>query len=255
MKQPNTFSLPAANIDIYLRSALVFLGYILTTLAIAPIVLLSKSRPFEVRYGYAKLWVSINLWTMEKICGVRYEVQGLENITAHNGVILAKHQSTWETFAFLKILPPVVFLLKQELLQIPVWGRGLATLEPIAIDRDAKTAALKQVMRDGAARLKAGRWVVIFPEGTRVAPGERVPYNASGAILAHKAGCPVIPVAHNAGEYWPRKSFLKFPGVIQVRIGPPIDGSKHSAAEINQQAEEWIEAQMLEISRARAGQG
>jgi 1-acyl-sn-glycerol-3-phosphate acyltransferase len=97
--------------------------------------------------------------------------------------------------------------------------------------------------------------VVIFPEGTRVAPGERVPYNASGAILAHKAGCPVIPVAHNAGEYWPRKSFLKFPGVIQVRIGPPIDGSKHSAAEINQQAEEWIEAQMLEISRARAGQG
>lgn len=259
MKHPNTSSSPAASLRVRAGSTLFFLGQVLTTLAIAPFVLLSKSRPFEARYGYAKLWVLINEWTLEKLCGLRYEVRGLENLPATNGVILAKHQSTWETFSFLSIFPPVVFLLKQELLDIPVWGRGLATLEPIAIDRDAKTAALKQVMREGAERLKAGRWVVIFPEGTRVRPGERRQYNASGAILAHRAGCPVVPVAHNAGEYWPPKSFLKYPGTIQVRVGPPIDGSRHSAAEINQLAEDWIERQMEEMGGAKAeavqGQG
>ena len=252
MKHPNTSSLPKAeapkaNIGVALRSAVFFLGQVLSTLAIAPLVLLSKSRPFEVRYGYAKLWVRFNLWVLATVCGLRYEVRGMENMPASNGVILAKHQSTWETFAFLCILPPVVFLLKQELLQIPVWGRGLATLEPIAIDRNAKTAALKQVMREGAARLQAGRWVVIFPEGTRIRPGKKGEYNASGSILAHRAGCPVVPVAHNAGKFWPPKSFLKFPGVIQIRIGPAIDGSQHSAADINQLAEEWIEGQMAEL--------
>lgn len=249
MKQPNTSSLPAANLGVILRSAVFFLGQVLSTLAIAPLVLLSKSRPFEVRYGYAKLWVRFNLWVLATVCGLRYEVQGKENIPTNNGIILAKHQSTWETFAFLSIFPPVVFLLKQELLQIPIWGKGLATLEPIAINRDAKTAALKQVMRDGAARLQAGRWVVIFPEGTRVRPGEKGQYNASGAILAHRAACPVIPVAHNAGKFWPPKSFLKFPGVIQVSIGPVIDGSQFSATEINRQAEAWIEAKMAGLDR------
>lgn len=252
MKHPNTsFSpsagAPKATLGIALRSAIFFLGQVLTTLAIAPLVLIPKGKPFEVCYGYCKLWVRINLWVLATVCGLRHEVRGMENLPATNGVILAKHQSTWETFAFLCIFPPIVFLLKQELLQIPVWGKGLATLEPIAIDRGAKTAALKQVMREGAARLKAGRWVVIFPEGTRVRPGEKGEYNASGSILAHRAGCPVIPVAHNAGKFWPPKSFFRFPGVIQVRIGPAIDGSQHSAADINRLAEEWIEGQAAEL--------
>jgi 1-acyl-sn-glycerol-3-phosphate acyltransferase len=249
MKPLNTSSLPTANLRVKLGSILFFLGQVLSTLIIAPLVLSSKQRPFEVRYRYAKWWVSFNEWTLKKLCGLSYEVHGLENIPAQNGVILSKHQSTWETFSFLSIFPPLVFLLKQELLDIPVWGKGLATLEPIAIDRDAKTAALKQVMREGSARLQAGRWVVVFPEGTRIWPGEKGQYNISGAIIAHRAGCPVLPVALNAGEFWPPKSFWKYPGVIQVHIGPVIDGSQFPAAEINQQAEAWIEAKMQELTR------
>jgi len=249
MKQPNTSSLPKANLNIVVRSAIFYLGQVLSTFAIGPVVLMARSRPFLARYAIAQWWVRFNLWMLKHICGMTHEVHGLENIPEKNGVILSKHQSAWEAFHFQAIFPPLVFLLKQELLRIPVWGWAMATLEPIAIDRGAKTAALKQVLRDGEARLQAGRWVVIFPEGTRVPPGQRGRYNASGGMLAHRAGCPVLPVAHNAGEFWRRNAFLKFPGVIQVHIGPPIDASQLSAAEVNKRAEEWIEARMVEISR------
>jgi len=248
MKQPNTFSLPKANLNVVVRSAIFYLGQVLSTFAIAPLVLLASRRPFLVRYGIAQWWVNFNLWTLKHICGMSHEVHGLENIPEQNGVILSKHQSAWEAFHFQAIFPPLVFLLKQELLSIPIWGWAMARMEPIAIDRGAKAAALKQVLRDGAARLQAGRWVVIFPEGTRVPPGQRGRYNASGALLAHRVGCPVLPVAHNAGEFWRRNAFLKFPGVIQVHIGPPIDASRFSADEINKQTEAWIETKMAEIS-------
>jgi 1-acyl-sn-glycerol-3-phosphate acyltransferase len=176
-------------------------------------------------------------------------VRGQENIPSENGVILCKHQSAWETIALQAIFPPLVFILKRELLRIPIWGWAMAALEPIAINRKAKSAALKQVLNDGEARLKAGRWVVIFPEGTRIAPGQKGRYNASGGMLAHRAGCPVVPVAHNAGEFWGRNAFLKYPGMIQVRIGPAIDAGQFSASEINRQAEEWIESQMAVIGQ------
>jgi 1-acyl-sn-glycerol-3-phosphate acyltransferase len=257
MKQPNTSSLPKASLGVVVRSAIFYLGQVLSTFAIGPLVLLAGKQPWETRYAIAQIWVRFNLWMLKNICGMSHEVHGLENIPAQNGVILSKHQSAWEAFHFQAIFPPLAFLLKQELLRIPLWGWAMAKLEPIAIDRGAKTAALKKVLRDGEDRLKAGRWVVIFPEGTRVPPGQRGQYNSSGALLAHRAGCPVLPVAHNAGEFWRRNAFLKFPGVIQVHIGPPIDPKQHSAAEVNKQAEEWIEARMAEISSvgpAPAGQ-
>lgn len=248
MKQPNTFSLPKANAGVVIRSLVFYLGQVLSTFAIAPLVFIAARQPFAVRYARAQLWVRFNLWMLEHICGMRYDVRGLENVPAQNGVILSKHQSAWEAFHFQAIFPPLVFLLKQELLDIPVWGWAMRLMEPIAIDRSAKAAALKRVLREGEARLQAGHWVVIFPEGTRVPPGERGRYNSSGAALAHRAGCPVVPVAHNAGEFWRRQAFLKFPGVIQVRVGPAIDARQFSAAEISQQAEAWIEGQMLEIN-------
>ena len=252
MKQPNTSSLPKANPGVVVRSAIFYAGQVLSTFAIAPLVLLASRRPFHTRYAIAQWWVRFNLWMLEHICGMTHEVHGLDNIPAGVGVILSKHQSAWEAFHFQAIFPPLVFLLKQELLRIPVWGWAMARLEPIAIDRGAKTAALKKVLRDGEARLQAGLWVVIFPEGTRVPPGQRGQYNSSGALLAHRARCPVLPVAHNAGEYWRRNAFLKFPGVIQVHIGPPIDATRHTPAEVNRLAEEWIEARMAEISRVGA---
>jgi 1-acyl-sn-glycerol-3-phosphate acyltransferase len=234
---------------VYLRSGAFLLGMTLSTFIVAPLMLMAAPFAFETRYRLAQLWVRFNLRALKSVCGLSYEVHGLENIPAQNGVILAKHQSAWETIALQAIFPPMAFLLKRELLRIPVWGWAMKTLEPIAIDRAAKSQALKQVLRDGEARLKAGRWVTVFPEGTRVAPGERGRYNASGAMLAHRAGYPVVPVAHNAGEYWRRNAFLKFPGVIQVHIGPPIDAVRHNANEIARLAEDWIERRMEEIAK------
>ncbi len=251
MKPSNTFSSPKPDFGVYLRSTLFFAGQFAATLVIAPLILLAAPFSFDWRYRCAQLWVRSSLWMLKTVCGLSYEVRGVENIPKDAGVILCKHQSAWETMALQAIFPPVVFILKRELLWIPLWGWAMAVLEPIAINRRAKTAAMKQVLKQGAERIGAGRWVVIFPEGTRMAPGQRGKYLPGGAMLAHRVGCPVVPVAHNAGEFWRRKAFLKFPGTIQMRIGPPIEGGQFSAGEINARAEEWIESQMAQISRAK----
>ena len=232
-----------------LRSGVYLTGQVLSTLLLGPIMLLLKPCSFESRYRAANLWVRFNLWMLRHVCDLTYRVVGEEHIPAdRGGLILCKHQSAFETIALQVIFPPVVFILKQELLRIPVWGWAMATLEPIAIDRQAKSQALKQILRDGMARIQAGRWVVLFPEGTRVAPGEKGNYGSSGGMLAHRSQSPVIPVAHNAGEYWGKNGFLKYPGVIEVHIGPALDGSVLSAAEVNRQAEAWIETAMANIS-------
>jgi 1-acyl-sn-glycerol-3-phosphate acyltransferase len=246
MKQPNTSCTPA--LSVYLRSAVFLAGQTLSTLLLGPLMVLAAPCRFEVRYGLANAWVRFSLWMLDKICGLKYEVQGAENIPERNGIILSKHQSAWETIALQAIFPPLVFILKRELLRIPIWGWAMATQDPIAIDRQAKSAAMKQVLRDGEERLRRGRWVVIFPEGTRIPPGQKGRYGSSGGILAHRAGCPVVPVAHNAGEYWTKNGFFKFPGTIRVHIGPPIDAAALSAAEVNRQAEQWIESRMAEIT-------
>ncbi len=237
--------------SLYLRSGVYFAGQTLSTLLLGPLMVLATPLNFRCRYGLANTWVRFNLGVLRYVCGLRFEVHGAENIPAHNGVILCKHQSAWETLALQVIFPPLTFILKQELLKIPVWGWAMATQEPIAIDRSARTAAIKQVLRDGEARLHKGRWVVIFPEGTRVAPGERGKYNSSGAVLAQRAACPIVPVAHNAGVYWGKNGFLKYPGTIQVHIGPaifPAEGD--SSAAIMQRVEEWIEARMQDMDAA-----
>jgi 1-acyl-sn-glycerol-3-phosphate acyltransferase len=246
MKPPSIYSI--ATSSVYLRSTIFFLGQVFSTLLLGPAMLAMKPFRFEARYAVANLWVRFSLWLLKAVCGLRYEVRGLENIPARSGLILCKHQSAFETLVLQAIFPPVVFILKRELLRIPVWGWAMATLEPIAIDRKARSQAMKQILKEGEARVGAGRWVVLFPEGTRVAPGQRGKYGSSGGLLAHRAGCPVVPVAHNAGEYWTKNGFLKFPGVIQVRIGPALEGSQLGAAELNGRAEEWIETQMAEIT-------
>lgn len=246
--KPRNFSSLLACVNLYVRSALFLAVMVVMTLILGPVVLLRRNASFEANYVMLRLWVRIVLSALDWICGVRYEVQGAENIPPdRNGVVLCKHQSTWETFALLQIFPSVVFLLKRELLRIPVWGWALARCEPIAINRSAKTVALKELLRQGQERLNKGRWVALFPEGTRVAPGHKGRYAGSGGMLAQRAGCPVVPVAHNAGHFWLRKGILKLPGVIQVRIGPPIDASQHSAQEVVALAEAWIEGQMAEL--------
>ena len=242
-------SFQSSNAQAYVRSGLFFLNMALSTLIIAPIMISVVVASFSIRYWLANQWVTYNLWSLKKICHLRYEVEGKGNIPEQAGIIFCKHQSAWETIALQQIFPPVVFILKRELLLLPFFGWALATCDPIAIDRQSKKAALRQIIKKGTERLKSGCWVVIFPEGTRVPAGQRKKYGIGGALLAEKSGFPVVPVAHNAGEFWGRRSFLKYPGVIQVRIGPVIETQNRRADEINREAEEWIEEQMALISR------
>ena len=158
-------------------------------------------------------------------------------------IIMCKHQSAWETMGLQQIFPPQVWVLKRGLLWLPFFGWGLAALSPIAIDRGSVHRALRQMVRQGEQRLRAGIWVVVFPEGTRVAPGEHRRYQAGGGLLAVESGCPVVPVAHNAGRYWSRNSILKRPGTIQVIVGPVIEPHGKTATEVTRACEEWIEAE------------
>ena len=219
---------------IAVRSLVYLLGQTLSTLILGPVMLVLWPAPFRIRYGAANLWVRFNLWVLRTVCRLRYSIRGVEHIPRdHSGLILCKHQSAFETLALQVIFPPVVFILKEELLRIPFWGWAMATLEPIAIDRAAKTQALKQIIRVGEARIQDGR--------------------SSGGLLAQRAACPVIPVAHNAGQYWAKDGFMKYPGEIEMVVGPPLDGASLSAAQINQQAEEWIEREMVAITQRSRG--
>jgi 1-acyl-sn-glycerol-3-phosphate acyltransferase len=231
-----------------LRSALFILGVWASNLALAPVVIALWPFPFAARFAVSQVWARFTLWLLKVVCGLRFEIEGLENIPREPGIVLSKHQSAFETIALQVIFMPASFILKRELLYIPFWGWATACMEPIAIDRSSKTSALKQILKYGAERVKAGRWVIVFPEGTRVPPGQKGTYLPGGAMLAKKLGCPVVPVAHNAGEFWPRNAFNKRPGLIHIRIGAPLDIQGCSADEINRKSEAWIEQNTREIS-------
>lgn len=231
-----------------LRSIVFFLFQVLTLFIFAPLVLLSFPFPYSTRYSFASTWAKLVIKGLSVICKLNFQVSGAENIKA-NGIIFCKHQSAWETFALQVIFPEQCWVLKKELLWIPLFGWALALTQPIAINRSKKSKAFRQIIEQGTQRLKSGRWVVIFPEGTRTAPGEKKKYMIGGALLAEKSGYPVIPVAHNAGEFWKKNAFIKYPGTIQVRVGEMIDSQSISPRELNQQAESWIEGQMEQIQQ------
>lgn len=234
---------------IALRSLLFTLGQWLFTLPFSTLALLTFPLPPMVRYRYISLWARSMLWWLRVTCGIRYQVHGREHIPDEPGVILAKHQSAWETMAFQQIFPPQVWVLKRELLWIPFFGWALAMASPIAINRRAGREALKQMLKQGGDRLQRGFWIVIFPEGTRTAPGTRGKYHSGGAWLAVHCGSSVLPVAHNAGEFWPKNAFLKKPGTIHVSIGPPIAATGMQAEALNRQVEDWIEGEMPRLGR------
>ena len=232
---------------LYVRSALFAVGYVITIFLFAFPSVLTYVLPFEKRFAFISQWARFNLWWLKVTCNLRYEVVGKENIPDGPVVVLCKHQSAWETLAVQMIFPAQAWLLKRELLWIPFFGWGLAVLEPIAIDRSAGRAAMKQLVQQGKERLQDGRWVIIFPEGTRVPPGQHKEFRPGGAILAEKAGVPVLPVAHNAGHYWPKRGFLKRPGVIRIVIGEPISTDGLKSSEINRQTEAWIKEKAAEL--------
>lgn len=233
----------------WLRSLLFYLGLAAATLVFMPLCLVIRPLPYPQRFRIVSRWSAFGLWWLGITCGVRHEVRGTENIPPGPAVILCKHQSAWETLALQLVFPAQIWVLKRELLRIPIYGWGLALMEPIAIDRAAGRRALRTMVTEGKERLGRGLWVVVFPEGTRVAPGQRRKYQPGGGLLAAESGCQVVPVAHNSGWFWPRNSFRKYPGTITMVIGPPIDSQGRSADEITRLAEEWIESTCAELPR------
>lgn len=235
----------------YIRSFMFSAGMLISMLffSVAGVTLYLLFVPFSIRYRFITQWSRFTLWWLNLTCGIDYEVEGEEQIPDQPAILFCKHQSTWETLALQQIFPPQVWVLKRELMWLPLFGWAMATLKPIAIDRNAGRKAVKKIIEVGTERLRSGLWVVIFPEGTRVPPGETKRFGIGGALLAAKSGYPVIPVAHNAGEFWPRRAFLKKPGTVKVVIGSPIESKGRSAAEINQLAQEWIEKTMARIEQ------
>ncbi len=230
-----------------LRSVLFALALLLLTPPYSAVALMTVVLPRHRRWRIISGWSHCVIWLARCLLGLRYQVEGLENLTDNPAIILSKHQSAWETLAFQLIFPPQVHVLKKELLWIPFFGWGLALMSPIAIDRGRGVRALRQMAAQGAARLTQGFWIVVFPEGTRVAPGDWGTYRVGGAWLAVRTGAPVIPVAHNAGMFWGRNAFTKRPGTIRVVIGKPIASTDISPELLNEKVKFWIENEMLAL--------
>lgn len=234
---------------ILFRSLLYLLSLVITTVILAGLLsVVGWLLPYRQRCQIANGWGTINLWFLKHLCHLDYEIEGLEKIPESGAIILAKHQSAWETMALRSLLPPEqAWVLKRELMWVPFFGWAAATVQPIAINRKAGRQAARQVIETGLERLKQNRLVIIFPEGTRVAPGERKRYGMGGALLAEKSGVPVIPIVHNAGSFWRRRDIRKYPGVIKVVVGDPIPSQGKKAADINQEVETWIEDTLSHI--------
>ena len=212
-------------------------------------VLLLFWAPHRARWAVAVAWANTCLWAGRVICGLEVHTEGAENIPDEPCVYYIKHTTALETYWQIAALPPAVWVLKRELLWLPVFGWALGlVMKSIAIDRKAGGPAVKQVIAQGKLRLSSGMSVCIFPEGTRMPPGETRRYGVSGAALALKAGCPIVPVAHNAGDLWPKQQLAKHPGKIVFCIGPPIEPGDRTAKELNLAAQDWIENKMSEIS-------
>ena len=229
---------------IFLRSLAFLIAQVLVTPLYAIFALTTAPLEPLLRFRLISGWARTMIWLARILLGIDYRVVGAENLPRAPAVILSKHQSAWETLAFQVIFPPQVLVLKRELLWIPFFGWGLALTSPIAIDRSRGVRALRRMEELGRRRLAQGFWITIFPEGTRVKPGERRAYHPGGAWLAVRCGALVVPVAHNAGLLWGRHAFLKRPGTVTVEIGSPIDSRTHTPESLNAAVEQWIEARM-----------
>ncbi|HNP35778.1 MAG TPA: lysophospholipid acyltransferase family protein [Woeseiaceae bacterium] len=234
---------------IFVRSLLFNVFEFITVMIAATLLLVTFWAPPRFRHGVCRAWCSLMVWAVDFFCGIKTVVEGAENVPDTPSVVLIKHTSTLETLWQVSFFPQTVWVVKREILFAPVfgWAIGLA-LDPIAIDRKASGSAVKQVIRQGRDKLRQGIWVTVFPEGTRMAPGKTRTYGTSGAALARDANVPIVPVAHNAGDFWGRRSFNKRPGTVRFVIGPPIDAANRPAKETNLIVQDWIESTMREIS-------
>jgi len=222
--------------------------FVVTVVVYASLLFATLWLPGNDPYRWAVAWARAILRALHVFCGLDYRVSGREHLPDGGAVVLLKHSSTWETVAQILIFPRQSWVLKRELIWIPIFGWALRQLKPIAIDRKSGASAVQQVLSQGQSRLAEGLCVMIFPEGTRMPVGETRRYGLSGALLASAAGKAIVPVAHNAGFFWPRGGWLKRAGTVRVVIGEPIATAGRDAREINDDVQRWIEAQVAQLA-------
>jgi 1-acyl-sn-glycerol-3-phosphate acyltransferase len=226
-----------------LAGSLFFTGFLFawTFLYACVLVMAGVLMPFPRRFTMARVYAASVLRVLKWTCGLDYRLEGAP-LPAGCHVALWKHSSSWETIAMIALFPRQVWVLKRELLWIPAVGLALRLLHAIAIDRSAGRSAVAQVIEQGKQRLEEGDWVMVFPEGTRMAPGETRRYGVSGTLLASEAGRLIVPIAHNAGFYWPRRGLVKKPGIVRVVIGAPVAPAGREVRVINEEIQAWVEA-------------
>jgi 1-acyl-sn-glycerol-3-phosphate acyltransferase len=236
-----------------LIKSLIFTAYMmLSALAFGGFMALCFWAPYRTQFAIARSWARMVFWLLDKLCGLRFTVEGRERIPAGNHIVMSNHTSAWETIAQFLIFPPQVWVLKRELLWIPLIGWGLKLLRPISINRGAGHRAVNQVVDQGRERLADGLWIIIFPEGTRVVAGEKRKYGVSGALLATTTGKFVVPLSHNASDFWVRRGIIKKAGTIKVVIGEPISSVDKDPRELNDEVRHSIEAGLARIAQGAA---
>ena len=232
-----------------LLRSLLFTAYMMASACLfGAVMALGFWLPYTAQFAIARSWARTLLWVLERLCGLKFSVDGRERIPAGNHIVMSNHTSAWETVAQFLIFPPQVWVLKRELLWIPFVGWGLKRLRPIAINRGEGHRAVNQVIEQGRARLQDGLWIIIFPEGTRVVAGETRKFGVSGALLAIASGKKVVPLSHNAGLFWPRRGFVKKAGTIRVIIGEAIDAGGKNPRALNEEVKQAIEAGLARIA-------
>jgi 1-acyl-sn-glycerol-3-phosphate acyltransferase len=217
-------------------------------LLLASLLSLSFFMPLGFRVGIIHFWIGYSLACLRLFCGLGYQVEGLENIPEHGFIVMSKHSSTWETIAIQRFFRPMVWVVKRELTWIPFFGWALKSMNAIALNRGTGRKAINQLVQESRNSMDKGRILMLFPEGTRVPPGQSRPFKLGGAIVSQQTGYSVLPIAHNAGEFWPRHSWIKWPGTIRIVIGKPIDPEGKKPEQIIEEVARWVRAECERIS-------
>lgn len=232
-----------------LRAIAFTLFQVITVVPMGIVCLLCAPLPRPIRYRVTIAWPAMAVWAAKVLLGIRYRMIGTENFPDGPAIVLSKHQSTWETLFYVSHLPrEMCFVFKRELLLLPFFGWGIWLLDMIHINRRKGRDAFEEVVTQGVRKLAEGRWIIMFPEGTHTRVGSKGRYKTGGPRLAIRTGAPVVPIAMNSGDCWPRRAFLKTPGLITVSVGPPIASEGKTPEQLLLEVETWIETEMRRIT-------